>query len=54
MDDREQLLLVHGVTGLGRQHLLREEGDRLQTLALILRENGSSGKSGGIGMHDER
>src|SRR5690242_10793287 len=39
---------MHGVVALGRQHLLAEEGDRLQAVAVVLAERGTDGESRGI------
>ena len=54
MDDGQQLLLVHGVARLGIQHLLRQEGDGLQAVALVLLQHGADGEAGRVRVHDER
>ena len=54
VDDGQQLLLVHGVARLGVEHLLGQEGDGLQALALVLLQHGADGEPRGVGVHDER
>ena len=41
------------VSSLGGLELLGEVGDRLETFALILHENGANGKAGGISVNNE-
>ena len=51
-DDGELLLLVNGVARLGLAHLLREERNGLEALALVLLQDAPDGKARGIGVHD--
>ena len=53
LDDGQQLLLVDGVASLRICHLLRQEGDWLQAIALVLLQHCADGESRCIRVHDE-
>ena len=54
LEERHELLLAHIVVALGVRHLGAEEGDRLQTVAVVLLQRGADGELARVGVEHER